>query len=66
MIALSGASADPDGTGRGEAVASALTVLASDAASVIDCTHSCGMPGCDRLDRSEAEGVFTLRIRKSA
>ncbi len=43
-----------------------LTVLATDPASGIDFRHFCDISGHQLVDASEADGVFTFVIRRSA
>ncbi len=47
-------------------VGDCLTVLATDPASGIDFRHFCDTSGHQLVDASEADGVFTFVIRRSA
>lgn len=48
------------------AVGDCLTVLATDPASGIDFRHFCNSSGHQLVDASEAGGVFTFVIRRTA
>ena len=48
------------------AVGDCLTVLATDPASGIDVRHFCNSSGHQLVDASEADGVFTFVIRRTA
>ena len=48
------------------AVGDCLTVLATDPASAIDFRHFCNSSGHQLVDASEADGVFTFVIRRTA